>query len=55
VGTGMIKVLSNRKPLTASDGCRILCNFIGAAGILVPAGAEDRYLCDAGQWPIVGF
>jgi hypothetical protein len=29
--------------------------FIGAAGILVPAGAEDRYLCDAGQWPIVGF
>jgi hypothetical protein len=32
VGTGMIKVLANRKSLTASDGCRILCNFIGCCG-----------------------
>jgi hypothetical protein len=51
----MIKVLANRKPLPAADGCRILGNLSFAAGILVSAGAEPRYLCDAGQQPIVGF
>ena len=35
VGTGMIKVLANRKPLPAADGCRILCDLSVAAGILV--------------------
>ena len=35
VGTDMIKVLANRKPLPAADGCRILCNLSVAAGILV--------------------
>ena len=55
VGTDMIKVLANRKPLPAADGCRILGNLSIAAGILVSAGAEPRYLCDAGQQPIVGL
>jgi hypothetical protein len=31
----MIKVLANRKPLLAADGCRILCDLSAAAGILV--------------------
>ncbi len=35
VGTDMIKVLANRKPVPAADGCRILCNLSVAAGILV--------------------
>jgi len=35
VGTGTIKVLANRKPLPAADGCRILCDLSVAAGILV--------------------
>ena len=35
VGTDMIKVLANRKPLPAADSCRILCNLSVAAGILV--------------------
>ena len=35
VGTGMIKVLANLKPLPAADGCRILCDLSVAAGILI--------------------
>jgi hypothetical protein len=31
----MIKVLANRTPVPAADGCRILCNLSVAAGILV--------------------
>ena len=40
VGTDIIKVLANRKPLPAADGCRILCLLSVAVGILVSVGAE---------------
>ena len=32
---------------TPAGSCRILCNLSAAADILVWAGAEPRYLCDA--------
>jgi hypothetical protein len=35
VGIDMIKVLANRKPLSAADSCRIQCNLSVTAGILV--------------------
>ena len=49
----MIKVLANRKPTTR---CRWLPNsmqFIGCCGH--SCYSHRRYLCDAGQQPIVGF
>jgi hypothetical protein len=54
VGTDMIKVLANRNhyPLQMAPNSMQLSV---AAGVLVSAGAEPRYLCDAGQQPIVGF
>jgi len=48
VGTDMIKVLANRNTTRG----RWLPNSrqsIDCCGILVSAGAESRYLCDAGQ------
>jgi len=53
VGTDMVKVLANRKPTTR---CRWLPNsmqFIGCCGH--SCYSHRRYLCDAGQQPIVGF
>ena len=59
----MIKVLANRKPRPAADGCRILCELPVAAGILVThavhtfliAGTHPVAIMIPPRLPILGF